>query len=633
MPKRNELEFLELSPASIDRLRGTSIAKPAKFRKRLRMNRALARTLVVSAADEDIELERLVGGDDLLPFYVLELGATLGRAVCKVGFDDEEDGTGFLIGADVLLTNNHVIWSPERAREARCIFDYQLNRDRKPQETVAYRLDPDALFLTSPAKDGLDYTFVRIDPAAGARYAPIPASRGSFTTLEKEFAHIVQHPDGKMKRVALRENRIIGDSGVTIHYLADTEGGSSGSPVFNNDWQLIGLHHAARRRETLVASYPELANFAGNYINEAIKMSAIAADLERQINGPLGAPAREALRCFRDTDSLLGYFGALGRPTAGDTALEKVVKTYQGEAHDIDIGFWNVEWFTNRYKDKTTDVAKVVTDLQLDIYVLVESSPAATAHLVDHLAQHYGMKFEWAASEPKAAAGKQSTTILWNATTVSRIDADWPEHVKPWFDVDSRNFDDLGLESVHGRVFDRYPGLFRFRARNRRDIGEPFDFNIVPLHLKAMAEGATRRRMGARILGAAVAETAKQSGEADWVIGGDFNAELATQDFAALTKTMLPLSAEDEEAGAMTYLKSPRSLIDHIFISPNLAKTYGAKDYFIVAADSETPDYIKKISDHRPVLLRLGLSPRSEAESGAAGLPTGLAEALLPLAA
>ena len=28
------------------------------------------------------------------------------------------------------------------------------------------------------------------------------------------------------------------------HYRAPTEGGSSGSPVFNQDWELLGLHHS-----------------------------------------------------------------------------------------------------------------------------------------------------------------------------------------------------------------------------------------------------------------------------------------------------------------------------------------------------------------------------------------------------
>ena len=300
-------------PARLETAPGTGIADPVKFRERIRLNRAIARTAVVSDRDELAEFERIIGSDDLLPFYVLELGARLGTAVCKLGFDDEEDGTGFLLGPDVLLTNHHVLPDPARARLARCIFEYQLGVDRKPKETVAFRLDPDSLFITSPAETGLDYTFVRIDAAAAIRFGQIPASRGSFGSLQGEYAHVVQHPAGKMKRVTYRDNRIYEDDGLFIRYTADTEPGSSGSPVFNNDWQLIGLHHRSRRiTQAQIDAEPELARY--QYLNQAIKLSAVASDLENRLQGDAKLAAREVLRCFGDTDLLLGYFGALGRP-------------------------------------------------------------------------------------------------------------------------------------------------------------------------------------------------------------------------------------------------------------------------------------------------------------------------------
>ena len=66
------------------------------------------------------------------------------------------------------------------------------------------------------------------------------------------------------------------------------------------------------------------------------------------------------------------------------------------------------------------------------------------------------------------------------------------------------------------------------------------------------------------------------------------------------------------------------SLIDHIFLSPNLARTYGAQDYFVVAADRTIPSYVARVSDHRPVLVRLSL--REAHEEAAARLPRSLAD-------
>ena len=623
--------FIEPVQRSIGDLRNLAIPDTEQFRQRVRANSAEPVGMLLPA--DQVIPERKVGRtNDLLPFYVLERGVTAGEAVCKVAFPDGEDGTGFLVAPDILVTNNHVVPTVERAREARCHFDFQLDPDGLPREITTVGLLPDSLFITSPE---LDYTFVRIQKVHCPRVNPIKASRGSFTNVEGEFATIIQHPDGRMKEVAYRDNRIVShNSPLTIRYTTDTEGGSSGSPVFNSDWRLIGLHHAAASiSKALRESDPTLEDY--EFLNEAVKLSAIANDLEQRMVDPDrpedAVSAREALRSFSQTDSLLGYFGTLGRDTGTGTVLEKVVNSYRGEASDIDVGFWNVEWFARRYRDKVREVARIIVELQLDVYALIESSPAATRHLVELLKAEYGMRFDHGASEPDAAAGRQTTTVMWNTETIERLDAEWPGEVQQWFEVDSRAFDDLQLEAVHGKVFNRYPGLFRFRARNREDVAEPFDFYLVPLHLKAMSEGALRRRMASQILAAAIKRT-NEDGEADWVVGGDINAELATGDFAKLMESMTAIGAADEEEGAMTYLKSPRSMIDHIFLSPNLSRHHGASDFFIVASDTKTLDYIKTVSDHRPVLVRLSLRDPERKIESATALPDGLADALAPLA-
>jgi DNA/RNA endonuclease G (NUC1) len=129
-----------------------------------------------------------------------------------------------------------------------------------------------------------------------------------------------------------------------------------------------------------------------------------------------------------------------------------------------------------------------------------------------------------------------------------------------------------------------------------------------------MSEGWKRRRMASKILAVAIDRRIKEGSDGDWILGGDFNAPLASEDFRALISAdMAPLSAQDEAGGAFSYIKRSKSLIDHIFLSPNLAQNYGAEDFFIVAADRSFPSYLKKISDHRPVLVRLSLNGRQKA--------------------
>ena len=39
------------------------------------------------------------------------------------------------------------------------------------------------------------------------------------------------------------DNALLGYNERLVHYRAPTEGGSSGSPVFDDQWDLIALHH------------------------------------------------------------------------------------------------------------------------------------------------------------------------------------------------------------------------------------------------------------------------------------------------------------------------------------------------------------------------------------------------------
>jgi endonuclease/exonuclease/phosphatase family metal-dependent hydrolase len=122
-----------------------------------------------------------------------------------------------------------------------------------------------------------------------------------------------------------------------------------------------------------------------------------------------------------------------------------------------------------------------------------------------------------------------------------------------------------------------------------------------------------RRKLASRLLAHAVKTmTEKYHKSSDWVLGGDFNAELAADDFGSLLQAdFVPLAAQDEQSGAFSYIKSPKSLIDHNFLSPNLARRAGDDSYFIVAKEKSVDNYARKLSDHRPVLVWIALEGRS----------------------
>lgn len=317
------------------------------------------------------------------------------------------------------------------------------------------------------------------------------------------------------------------------------------------------------------------------------------------------------------------YFGSLGR-TRPDPGLEENVMlpgTIQARDEDIDVAFWNIEWFNKNVERKVRGVARFIADMNLDVWALEETSPAATERLVALLRDAYGLDFGFAASEPDAPNGKQSTTVMWNRATVAGGAEAWPEEIETVLRLTSR--DDLAPleaieEAIHGKIFDRYPGLFHLSAQANPEFG----FYIVPLHLKAMDEGSLRRQLASRVLGAAVKKMIGDGADGDWILGGDVNAELGSGDFEALTSSGLTaVSAQDERDGAISYIEGPKSLIDHIFLSQNLASRFGTQHFSIVAAEKEIPNYAASISDHRPVMIRLHIAAGIEEGVGVAGLP------------
>jgi hypothetical protein len=185
-------------------------------------------------------LEKIIRDQStLLPISFLETGLDRARAVARIQRADGTLGTGFLTAGNILVTNHHVLPSEAEARAAVARFNYQQTAAGLDREPASVSLAPEAGFATS-AED--DWTAVRLQADANAAWGAIailPIDVGQV-----RYVNIIQHPGGGPKQIALYHNVVVWADVRRVQYLTDTQPGSSGSPVFDSQWQLVALHHS-----------------------------------------------------------------------------------------------------------------------------------------------------------------------------------------------------------------------------------------------------------------------------------------------------------------------------------------------------------------------------------------------------
>ena len=174
------------------------------------------------------------------------------RAVCRVEFPSSRaQGTGFLLGPTVAITNYHVMESViTGATQPDAVvlrFDYKTAADGV---TVAsgpeYRLvagDRDTWLLDSSGIAELDYALLRVEPAAtvgGTAPQRNWLKPKDDATAPGRGLYILQHPKGDPLKYA--SDRVVEISPTRIHYATNTNYGSSGSPCFTIEWDLVALH-------------------------------------------------------------------------------------------------------------------------------------------------------------------------------------------------------------------------------------------------------------------------------------------------------------------------------------------------------------------------------------------------------
>jgi endonuclease G len=200
----------------------------------------------------EFAFERAIGKNDSVYSNFVELISDVkrkvGRVVVKRGSTNIAFATGFMVSEDLLLTNWHVFKTEESVAQSEVQFFYELDTRGNPGLPVSFALDSNTFFHSFKE---LDYCLVavnKIDVTNTVQlnsigYIFLDPTLGKLGNEGEERVNIIHHPDGDYKQLSIRENLFTKILPTSIWYESDTAQGSSGGPVFNDQWQIVALHH------------------------------------------------------------------------------------------------------------------------------------------------------------------------------------------------------------------------------------------------------------------------------------------------------------------------------------------------------------------------------------------------------
>ena len=221
-------------------------------------------------AEADARWEAVIDDPNFKAIWWLRNAIEVSNSVARVKLP-AGSATGFLITANILMTNNHVFENKTDAANAKLQFNYQLLADGSPAKVDEWTCDPDSLFKTS---EDLDYSVVRVATKNGKEAGEVWGSlnlRHGATVSVGQRVNIVQHPQGRFKEIAFRDNQVMAanDDEPFIQYLTDTDYGTSGSPVFDDWFNVVALHNQR---------VPDPQNPHRWYRNQGFRVDAILRD-------------------------------------------------------------------------------------------------------------------------------------------------------------------------------------------------------------------------------------------------------------------------------------------------------------------------------------------------------------------
>ncbi len=228
--------------------------------------------------------EKTFGAESPIPIDCYARGLHRARSVgCLLDDTGAPQGTVFAIrGADLhpaldgriaLVTNEHVVRDPSLPLRGN---DGVLASEVKAHFTSVAGSDGEALSfgglraIWHSAREAHDITVLLSDEPGIQQLEGLELAEKLPSPDPGAYVYVTGHPSGGALQLSIRGNDFIAHDDIRLHYKAPTARGSSGSPVFDKAWKLIGVHHYGSDR--LAALNGESGTYPAN---EGISILAI----------------------------------------------------------------------------------------------------------------------------------------------------------------------------------------------------------------------------------------------------------------------------------------------------------------------------------------------------------------------
>lgn len=204
-------------------------------------------TFIQPMSEKEKSKKRIIGEANFEKIRHLEDSKRIYDTARRVAFLllNPEGGScsGSLVGPDLILTNAHCVMNLQ-TQEKYDVTKIKINMEYLSQNQIGnFHAQVIESVVVNP---NLDYALLRLNNKIGKHYGWLELADETPTSGN---VMVIQHPYGREKEISRVDSEIAQADHVVLHYYADTEPGSSGSPVFSiNGRKIIALHHAGQCR-------------------------------------------------------------------------------------------------------------------------------------------------------------------------------------------------------------------------------------------------------------------------------------------------------------------------------------------------------------------------------------------------